>query len=57
MKIPAYWKNDKLNQKMSEVFKIKQQANIAIAEKRISKEIGSSLEAELKLSTNNPLSN
>ena len=52
VKIPAYWKNDKLNQKMSELFKIKQQANIAIEEKRISKEIGSSLEAELKLSTN-----
>ncbi len=52
VKIPSDWKNDKLDQKMSELFKIKQQANIAIEEKRISKEIGSSLEAELKLSTN-----
>ena len=52
VKIPANWKNDKLNYKMSELFKIKQLANIAIEEKRISKEIGSSLEAELNLRTN-----
>ena len=31
------------------LFKIKQDANIAIEEKRASKEIGSSLEAEIKL--------
>ena len=39
-----------MDQKWSDLFKIKQEANIAIEEKRISKEIGSSLEAEIKLS-------
>ena len=33
------------------LFKIKQEANIAIEEKRFNKEIGSSLEAELKITT------
>ena len=37
---------------MGELFKIKQEANVAIEEKRTSKEIGSSLEAEIKLSLN-----
>ena len=50
VKIPQNWKNDLLDQKWSDLFKIKQEANIAIEEKRISKEIGSSLEAEIKLS-------
>ena len=31
------------------LFKIKQEANIAIEEKRAKKEIGSSLEAEIKI--------
>ena len=35
------------------LFKIKQEANVAIEEKRASKEIGSSLEAELKITTDN----
>ena len=30
MKIPISWKNDKLNEKWSNLFKIKQEANIAI---------------------------
>ncbi len=47
--IPKNWKNDKLNDKWSNLFKIKQEANIAIEEKRANKEIGSSLEAEIKL--------
>ena len=34
---------------MGKLFKIKQEANIAIEEKRSNKEIGSSLEAEIKL--------
>ena len=34
------------------MFKIKQEANIAIEAKRTSKEIGSSLEADVKLSVN-----
>ncbi len=52
VKIPENWENDALNKKWTELFKIKQVANIAIEEKRISKEIGSSLEAEVKLSVN-----
>ena len=39
----------KLNEKWSKLFKIKQEANIAIEAKRANKEIGSSLEAEIKL--------
>jgi isoleucyl-tRNA synthetase len=52
VKIPENWKNDKLNEKWSNLFKIKQETNVAIEEKRISKEIGSSLEAEIQLSIN-----
>ena len=47
--IPQSWKNDKLDKKWSDLFKIKQLANIAIEEKRSTKEIGSSLEAEIKI--------
>ena len=47
VKIPKNWKNESLNRKWSELFKIKQEANIALEEKRSSKEIGSSLEAEI----------
>ena len=49
VKIPSSWMNEKLNYKWSNLFKIKQEANIAIEEKRANKEIGSSLEAEIKL--------
>ena len=49
--IPVSWKNEILSTKWRELFKIKQQANIAIEEKRASKEIGSSLEAEIKITT------
>ena len=49
VKIPKTWKNDNLEEKWSKLFKIKQIANIAIEEKRSNKEIGSSLEAEIKL--------
>ena len=49
VKIPYNWKNDKLNEKWLNLYKIKQEANIAIEEKRSNKEIGSSLEAEIKL--------
>jgi len=52
VKIPINWNNSELNRKWSNLFKLKQEANIAIEEKRISKEIGSSLEAEIKLSLN-----
>ena len=49
VKVPENWRNEKLNEKWDELFKIKQEANIAIEEKRATKEIGSSLEAEIKL--------
>jgi isoleucyl-tRNA synthetase len=49
--IPAKWQNIELNEKWIKLFKIKQEANIAIEEKRANKEIGSSLEAELKITT------
>ena len=41
-----------LNEKWSNLFKIKQEANIAIEEKRANKEIGSSLEAEIEIIAN-----
>ena len=47
--MPENWRNKKLNDKWDQLFKIKQEANIAIEEKRATKEIGSSLEAEIKL--------
>jgi isoleucyl-tRNA synthetase len=50
--VPKSWENEKLNNKWDQLFKIKQEANIAIEAKRSSKEIGSSLEAEVKLSVN-----
>ncbi len=49
-KIPKNWENKDLDQKWVSLFKIKQEANIAIEEKRSSKEIGSSLEAEIEIS-------
>ena len=52
VKIPDKWKNDKLSEKWSKLFKLKQEANIAIENKRSNKEIGSSLEAEIKLTIN-----
>ena len=53
VKIPSSWKNLKLNEKWANLYKIKQEANIAIEEKRTSKEIGSSLEAEIQLTVDN----
>ncbi len=50
--VPNNWENKNLNDKWDQLFKIKQEANIAIEAKRSSKEIGSSLEAEIKLSVN-----
>ena len=49
--IPNEWKNEDLDIKWKQLFKIKQKANIAIEEKRTNKEIGSSLEAEIKIIT------
>ena len=50
--IPSNWENKKLDNKWKELYKIKQEANIAIEEKRANKEIGSSLEAEVKITVN-----
>ena len=52
LKVPKKWENKQLSDKWEQLFKIKQEANIAIEEKRSSKEIGSSLEAEIKLFLN-----
>ncbi len=52
VKIPNKWENKELNDKWDKLFKIKQEANIAIETKRSSKEIGSSLEADVKLFVN-----
>ena len=51
MEIPNKWQNVDLNEKWIRLFKIKQEANVAIEEKRSNKEIGSSLEAEIKITT------
>ena len=51
--IPKNWESRKLSEKWEQLFKIKQEANIAIEEKRTNKEIGSSLEAEIKLTVDN----
>ena len=52
MNIPQNWENNKLNEKWRELFKIKQEVNVAIEQKRSVKEIGSSLEAEVEILTN-----
>ena len=50
--VPKKLENKILNEKWQQLFKIKQEANIAIEEKRNSKEIGSSLEANIKILAN-----
>ncbi len=50
--VPKSWENKELDGKWKQLFKIKQVANIAIEEKRANKEIGSSLEAEVKIFAN-----
>jgi isoleucyl-tRNA synthetase len=52
VEIPKKWNNKELNEKWEKLFKIKQEANIAIEEKRSNKEIGSSLEAEITITSN-----
>ena len=53
VKIPNKWENKDLNFKWNSLFKIKQEANIAIEEKRSNKIIGSSLEADLVITADN----
>ena len=52
VEIPKNWENNELSEKWEKLFKIKQEANVAIEAKRSNKEIGSSLEAEIKLAVN-----
>ena len=49
---PEKFKNERLAEKWSELIKIRDVCNISIEEKRAKKEIGSSLEAELKIKLN-----
>jgi len=51
-KVPQNWKDDKLDKKWKNLFQIKQEVNLAIEEKRSTKEIGSSLEADVLIHVN-----
>ena len=55
--LPKNFKNDTLNDKWKELIKIRNICNISIEEKRASKEIGSSLEAEIKINLDNKFVN
>ncbi|MDB2580177.1 isoleucine--tRNA ligase [Candidatus Pelagibacter bacterium] len=55
LKFPISFKNENLNQKWLELIKIRNVCNISIEEKRASKEIGSSLEASLKINLDKKL--
>ena len=57
LEFPDKFKNQKLYEKWSELIKIRNICNISIEEKRASKEIGSSLEADLKINLNQKLQN
>ena len=52
LKIPDNFQNHELNKKWIELLKIRNICNVSIEEKRASKEIGSSLEADLKINLN-----
>ncbi len=52
LKFPEKFKDENLEVKWSELIKIRDVCNISIEEKRASKEIGSSLEAELNIKLN-----
>ncbi len=52
LKFPDKYKNQKIEEKWSELMKIRDVCNISIEEKRASKEIGSSLEANLDINLN-----
>ena len=53
--IPKNFENENLNKKWMELIKIRNICNMSIEEKRASKEIGSSLEADLKIQLNEKL--
>ena len=50
--IPSKWADKELEKKWKELYKIKQEVNLAIEEKRTNKEIGSSLEANILIYVN-----
>jgi len=52
LKIPDIFQNQELNKKWIELLKIRNICNVSIEEKRATKEIGSSLEADLKINLN-----
>ncbi len=52
LEIPKKFQNEKVNNKWIELIKIRNICNISIEEKRSNKEIGSSLEADLKIQLN-----
>jgi isoleucyl-tRNA synthetase len=56
LEYPENFNNDKLNQKWSDLIKIRNICNISIEEKRATKEIGSSLEAKLEINLDEKLS-
>ncbi|MDB4065548.1 isoleucine--tRNA ligase [Candidatus Pelagibacter sp.] len=53
---PEKFKNEQLNQKWLDLIKVRNICNISIEEKRATKEIGSSLEAKLKINLDKKLS-
>jgi isoleucyl-tRNA synthetase len=55
IEFPKSFENKKLNEKWIELKKIRDICNISIESKRVSKEIGSSLEANLKINLNEKL--
>ena len=55
LEIPSKFQNKKINKKWIELIKIRNVCNISIEEKRASKEIGSSLEADLRIQLNKKL--
>ena len=54
---PDQFKNEELEKKWNDLIKIRNICNISIEEKRASKEIGSSLEADLKIQISQKLKN
>ena len=55
LKFPKKFENEQLNQKWIDLIKIRNICNISIEEKRATKEIGSSLEAKLKINLDEKL--
>ena len=55
LEFPIIFKNENLNQKWLELIKIRNVCNTSIEEKRANKEIGSSLEAKIKINLDKKL--